>query len=198
MWWLFCIECFYRCNFLFLEFFLFAANLFYRFWPNANSLTIRIAHGTMQFIGWILLVVGVYAAGASKDYAAAANPGHPARHFVTVHSWVGLTVLIVMTLQVYISFSHIKWSSLYSYPAPRLGSPPHPPPHSLPHLTIRLVFSPSKTVQKTIRTWRPRRFREKTDFEMAGTLSIDWLIGCAEECHRTDKLIDRLIAWLVP
>ena len=76
------------------------------------------------------------------------------------------------------------------YPVPRLGSPlpPHSP-HPLPHLTVPLVFSSSKTVQKTIKTWRPRKFREKTDSGMALGRLIDWL-GISKSLGTDDWLID--------
>ncbi|OQV15839.1 putative Cytochrome b561 [Hypsibius exemplaris] len=69
-------------------------NLIYRFWPDANITALRIAHATLQLSGWLLMVLGVYAVGFSKDYSSK-KPSH----FVSVHSWIGLIVLIVMTLQ---------------------------------------------------------------------------------------------------
>ena len=65
------------------------------------------------------------------------------------------------------------------------------PPHSLLHLMVPLLFSSLKTVQKTIRTWRPWRFRKKTDFEMVVDWLIDWVYW---KCHGTEKSIDWLIA----
>lgn len=74
-------------------------NLIYRFWPDSNITALRIAHALLQLTGWILMILGVYAAGYSKDYSTTKAPGAPAKHFVSVHSWIGLTILIVMTLQ---------------------------------------------------------------------------------------------------
>ena len=39
-----------------------------------------------------------------------------------------------------------------------------------------VTFSSPKTVQKTIRTWRPRQLREKTYFEMVLSWLIAWLV----------------------
>ena len=49
-------------------------------------------------------------------------------------------------------------------------------------------------MQKTIKTSRPRPFREKTDFGMVVSWLIDWVCS---KCYGTDKLIYWLIAWLV-
>ena len=75
----------------------------------------------------------------------------------------------------------------------RTPPPPHPLRIPYPHLTVQLLFSSPKTVQNTIRTWRPRQFSEKTDFEMIVSWLIDWVYL---KFHVTNKLIDWLIAWL--
>jgi len=69
-------------------------NLLYRLWPEGNITALRWTHALLQLTSYILVVMGVYAVGFSKDYTST-KPSH----FVSVHSWVGLTLLTVMTLQ---------------------------------------------------------------------------------------------------
>ena len=83
----------------------------------------------------------------------------------------------------------MKMDAYLAFSVSRFGSPP--PPHPLLHLTIPLVFSSPQNDAKTIKTWRPRQFREKTDFEMAINWLIDWVCS---KCHGTNKLIDWLIS----
>ena len=87
-----------------------------------------------------------------------------------------------------------RYNLRFFNPVSRLGSPP--PSQSLPHLTVSLGFSSPRTVQETVKTWRPRQFREKTDFEMVVSQLIDWLIECPQKCDETEKLIDWLIDWV--
>ena len=81
----------------------------------------------------------------------------------------------------------IKWLILILIPSPQARFTPSPA--SVTHLMVPLVSLP-ETVQKTIRTWRPRQFTEKIDFEMVVSWLIDWVYL---KCDGTDKLI----AWLV-
>ena len=65
--------------------------------------------------------------------------------------------------------------------------------HPLPHPTVPLVFSPPQTVQKTIKTWRPRPVQEENWF-WNGIWLIDWL-GILKMSR--DWQVDCLIAWLI-
>ncbi|XP_055331624.1 uncharacterized protein LOC129583717 [Paramacrobiotus metropolitanus] len=71
-------------------------NLIYRMFPDGNVTALKITHSLLQLTAFILMCCGVYAVGWSKDYG---HTPHVPRHFTSVHSWCGLTVLIIMALQ---------------------------------------------------------------------------------------------------
>jgi hypothetical protein len=71
-------------------------NLIYRLIPNGSILGLKISHSLLQLTAFILMCLGVYAVSYSKDYG---KTPHVPQHFVSVHSWIGLAVLIIMALQ---------------------------------------------------------------------------------------------------
>lgn len=84
----------------------------YRYFPDANIKILQWSHSLLNMLGFILMIIGVYAAGWSKD-ARALGDQRVAHHFVSVHSWVGLVVLTLIASQWLGGFFGLLWPGVH-------------------------------------------------------------------------------------
>ncbi|OQV25899.1 Serine proteinase stubble [Hypsibius exemplaris] len=80
------------------------ANLLYRLFPTANYLLLRIVHGILQLSGVVFVGLGFYAVYFYKEKSPRHGRSSAAVHFLSTHSWMGLTLLTIMALQFVCGF----------------------------------------------------------------------------------------------
>ena len=129
--------------------------------------------------------------------------------FWTVSDREGYTVLVGLKIDpwrrdgsILLYYLNITWKFAFKHdiliPIPSSQARFTPSPASPTPSHGSNSFLITQNGQKTIRTWRPQQFREKTHFEMVVSWLIDRLIDWVNlRCHATDKLIDWLLDWSV-